>query len=330
MLCLAMLTTAGLRADFFDNSALHGPPSRTSSVHSLDFQVPVRGSVELTGTLAYDEATYYAFDCTFGGGQLVFVWVADHLVCHTNPPFGNTESSTDGSPEYPLPAKKGERAPVVVHVYSYAEAGPVTSAGTANVTVRWAKLAAPMHAGATPAYSPVPAGNLSPESSANELKRRALQSGLKVGWNLWTYNLLDVARLPQSYALSLALCQLSTQKCLTETKIEDGGTAVRVGPFATDQSYWQLYLSFAGLNTSISVTGGQGALNLLVEPLDCAPAAAIEEQPAGGVNCSDFALVVACGSAPAALASRRRAHSRSRPSASPARSSRPRGRRRAI
>ena len=30
---------------------------------------------------------YYAFNCTYGGGQLVFVWLADHLICHTDPPF---------------------------------------------------------------------------------------------------------------------------------------------------------------------------------------------------------------------------------------------------
>ena len=87
---------------------------------------------------------------------------------------------------------------------------------------------------------------------------------------------------------------------LTETKIEStlpgGGYAVRVGPFAADQSYWQLYVSYAGLNVSISATGGTGPLNLLVEPLGCAGAAGTEV--AGGaaapeaLNCSDFALVI--------------------------------------
>lgn len=114
---------------------------------------------------------------------------------------------------YPLPASKGTAVPIVIHVYAYAEAGPVTSAATANVTVRWSKLAAPLHAGAKPPFVAVPEAALSADSSPNELKRRALQNGLKNGWNLWTYNLLDVARLPQSFALSIALCQLSTQKC---------------------------------------------------------------------------------------------------------------------
>lgn len=46
------------------------------------------------------------------------VQVKDYLVCHTNPPFGNTPSSTDGCPENPLSATQGEQAPVVVHVYN--------------------------------------------------------------------------------------------------------------------------------------------------------------------------------------------------------------------
>lgn len=102
-LLAAVLTAsaaAELKLDLFENNAISGTPNTTSTVPSLDFQVAMRGSAEVTGTLTYDETSLYAFDCAFGGGQIVFVWVNDHLVCHTNPPFGNTPSSTDGSPEY--------------------------------------------------------------------------------------------------------------------------------------------------------------------------------------------------------------------------------------
>jgi hypothetical protein len=60
-----------------------------------------------------------AFNCTFAADIIAFVWIRDHLVCHTRPvPFGNSPSSTDGSPEYPLPVKKGQVDPLVVHVYN--------------------------------------------------------------------------------------------------------------------------------------------------------------------------------------------------------------------
>ena len=36
--------------------------------------------------------------------------------------------------------------------------------------------------------------------------------------------------------------------------------SVRVGVFATDQSYWQFYVEYKGLNVSLSVTGGNGTL----------------------------------------------------------------------
>ena len=182
LLLLACPAHAELKLEQFDNSALSGAPASTSTVPTLDFQLAdVRGSAELTGLLTYDETTNFAFDCSFTGGQIVFVWVEDHLVCHTRPvPFGNTPSSTDGSPEYPLRGKKGAQAALVIHVYSYSKGGGVvTSNATAGVSVRWARLVSPMKAGSAPAYEAVPASALSPESSAAEVERRSLQKGLQ-------------------------------------------------------------------------------------------------------------------------------------------------------
>ena len=64
-----------------------------------------------------------------------------------------------------------------------------------------------------------------------------------------------------SAVLTTALCQLSTGDCLNATRIEDTQAAVRVGPFAIDQSYWQLYIGFRGLNVSLSVVGGTHQLH---------------------------------------------------------------------
>jgi len=277
-------TTADLQLEVYENCAMHGHAHVVSSVPSLHLlQVPMGCSAEVTGTLTYNATAFYAFDCSFDGGHLVFVWIDDHLVCHTDPPIARTPSSTDGSPAYPLHAVKGETATVVIHVYAMAPKGYVTSKPVATIDVQWAAISAPAPAHSPLKYTPVPRSALDATLPPNEVLRRQLQNSLKSGWNLWTYNLLDVARLPDSFALSLSLCQLSTQQCLTSIAIEDtlpsGEPAVRVGPFATDQSYWQLYVAFAALNVSISATGGSGTLHLLVEPTSCD-------------NCSDYSLRV--------------------------------------
>ena len=51
--------------------------------------------------------------------------------------------------------------------------------------------------------------------------------------------MLGVVRLPDSAALTTAICQLSTKDCLVQTHIEDPAAQIRVGVFATDLSYWQ-------------------------------------------------------------------------------------------
>ena len=62
----------------------------------------------------------------------------------------------------------------------------------------------------------------------------------------WTYNMLGVARLPESAVVTTALCKLSTSECLSATHIEDNRAQVRVGVFATDASYWQFFLGYKG------------------------------------------------------------------------------------
>ena len=223
---------AELVLDSYDACAIYGPPTSHSAVSSLEFELPSFGcSAEVTGTLNLTGANFFSFDCSFIGGQLVFLWVGDHLVCHTNPPFGNSPSSTDGSPENPLPG--GTAMPVVIHVYAKSDApGTVTSNATAGVAIRWAMLQAPLAAGAKPPYQSVPASALSPASSAVELRRRQLQKGLASGWNTWSYNMLEVVRLPQSFGLNTALCRLSSGHCLSATHIEDEAATTRTTPYA--------------------------------------------------------------------------------------------------
>ena len=285
-------TLAQLKVERFAGASPHGTPISSSTVDSLDLTLGnFTGGVAVSGQIVLPKhaASFYAFDCTFQGGQIAYVWIDDHLVCHTDPPFGNTASSTDGSVVNPLVGAGTSTRHVLVHIASASldGSGRVTSGPVASVSVRWAGLAAPLAAGAAPHFESIPSSLLEPARSPLESQRRALQDGLKNGWNLWGYNLIGLVRLPDSSVLTTALCTLSTAKCLTATRIEDPKAAVRVGPFAIDQSYWQLYLGFEGLNVSISVAGGHGPLHLLVEPLNCGSGSG-----SGSVNCSDFELVM--------------------------------------
>ena len=186
-LWLLLLPAAGLcdlRADIYSNAALSGLPNRRP-VRSLDFQLAnfSGASAEVSGRLTIERASSYAFECSFAGGQLVFVWVDDHLVCHTNPPFSNTRSSTDGCPQNPIPYRHGDTPHILLHIYSASMdgSGKVTSGDDARVSVRWVALEAPRAADAKVPFVPVPASALSSSSSALEEVRRTLQRKLASG-----------------------------------------------------------------------------------------------------------------------------------------------------
>ena len=119
-------TFGALLRETYANSALSGKPTSSEVINSdLKVSFQNHGSTALSGTLKYPISSgFYAFDCSFSGGQLVFVWVADHLVCHTNPPFGHCASDCkgpsscmDGSISNPLRASPNNaRLPLLVHV----------------------------------------------------------------------------------------------------------------------------------------------------------------------------------------------------------------------
>ena len=96
--------------------------------------------------------------------------------------------------------------------------------------------------------------------------------------------MLTAIKLPQSFGVALALCKLSTQACLSDIAIEDKRSTVRVGPFAVDQSYWQFYVGFEGVNVSFRYRreAAPGRSTCSPSPRGCG----------GGVDCADYALVV--------------------------------------
>ena len=170
---------------------LSSPPTNIPCHLSMSRLMPSRAPLKSSGTLAQPNASY-AFDCSFAAGYIAFVWFDDHLICHTTPiPFGNSISSTDGNPAYPLPFTAGTTSTVVVRISSASailnDEDITALLWVRHRSVRWS---APKRAVAHDAkldYHGVPPSALHPDVPSLEKQRRALQDGLKTGWNLWGY-----------------------------------------------------------------------------------------------------------------------------------------------
>ena len=190
--------------------------------------------------------------------------------------------------------------PFVAHIYAASNnsSGDMTSSYDAWVSVRWARLHEPLDAGTIVPTSPLPDLCLSPLSPALEVQRRELQREAASGWRMWTNNLLSIVRLPHSIALTTSFCAITLGQCLLHTHVEDTSAIVRIGPNPVDGSYAQFYISYCGINISISIVGGNRPLRVLIEPVGCGNAGNLmrpgemgELVPRNPVNCSDFLMV---------------------------------------
>lgn len=164
-----------------------------------------------------------------------------------------------------------------------------------GVTVAWAELpttdADDDHGSVPPrnprqvashTYNIIPSATLFPALPGPEEQRRELQRDLVEygGWGPW----LEVDRqnlvlLPQSAALRIELCQVSTKLCPLKLAGE------RVGYHAVDRSYVQMYMWYdGGINVSVAYSGGNGtSLVGFIEAISC-PAA-----------CDDYRIRLSAG-----------------------------------
>jgi hypothetical protein len=133
-----------------------------------------------------------------------------------------------------------------------------------------------------PAFTAIDPAILSPAVVAEEEQRIALQRNITDGWGTWANSVLDLVLMPEGARLTVGLCQVSTNKCITSTRPSDTGT-MRVAEHAYDKTYVRMFLTFQGANVSVEFSSGVGAassdLSLALTPLNCQ-----------AVNCSDFAV----------------------------------------
>lgn len=278
---ISYVTNGMLTKRLYNNSAWVEPSVSTttlSNVSNLTFgENGSPYSAEVEGHLEFDARERYAFDCVFRGSETVaFLYVGDHLVCHSDPyPFGENAYMRDGTTSLPLSnvTIRGKPMPFLLRVYG---SSPFFA------SVRWTTVQIP-NANASTMFETIPSSAfVDVPTNPDEILRRELQRSEASGWSLWSsHNILAAVLLPESAYFRHYICRISTNECLRETYIEDSKADIRVGRFAADKSYWTYYLAYAGVNVSLSFTGGQSPLRVLVDVVNC-----------DNCSSSDYALVV--------------------------------------
>ena len=292
MLALAALgvaTPAGLLLERYSNTQALGAPESTSTVDGADVRLEQANgalSLRLQGTWTPAVSADYVLHCGCAASDHLFLWIDDHMMCDTQSWTG-WQGPTRGPAAVPLKAGKAVYFRAHLHRAQGRPQLPVTMNLTLNMTGE---------------LQPIPASELSPAVPALQARRMTLQRGLLSGWNSWWSTIgakpgyrggmLAVALLPESFALTMVLCQLSTATCLSESTVAGtltGPHRVRPGIKALDASYAELWAPApGGLNVSLrwsaSTHNGGDDLAVLVTPLP--------NSTQRGLNLSDWALAV--------------------------------------
>lgn len=292
----------GVTLSIFNNTALAGAPSTTKTLDTFSVTIPSSGapfSAEAVAALSLpgEEGGLFTFSCEFTGVTTAFFWVDDHLVCQS----GAYEWGKDGNDTDATLHGLSKRSGLVVRLrlmYNGSTPQPEALAratGAQRTAPRGSDGGAQgggasVSAGVTwrvwpsAGYVPLPTTLLTTALPAVEVQRASLQDSLAQGWGTWMHNsVMDVVLLPEASRVTVALCQLSSGRCLSSAVFEDKDT-IRAGPIAYDGSYAQYYVWFDSVNVSVSISAdptqrASGApLNILVEPQSC------------NGNCSDYAV----------------------------------------
>ena len=141
----------------------------------------------------------------------------------------------DGSPAYPLIVSdqmNNLKQTVRIQTWSKPAAG-------ASLTMLWRQCGATQGENCTGELRNIPGSALTTDLPPLEVRRRAFQQPQISGWATWhPHNYLSWVSLPDSSQISLIVCQLSVQDCLTVSYGPDDHTnTLRPGLHAIDRSY---------------------------------------------------------------------------------------------
>ena len=258
--CAAEPLLPGLLLEEFASSHALGAPSNSSVVPLA--QASVQGgagvlSLRLIGTWTPTDAVDILVECSTPGlaSDHLIVWIDDHTVCDTHAWTG-WQGPAVGPAGIRLSAMKAVMVRAELH-----RAAQNESAALALSITRKNGLAL------------APSSELSPEVPALQQRRLSMQRGLLQGWDSWWSTIgaqpgfrggmLSVALMPESFAITFALCQLSTGRCVSEATVAGTLThdTVRPGVKARNASYAELWATApGGLNVSIQWAAGPCSL----------------------------------------------------------------------
>ena len=284
----------GLSLEIFNNSQALGTPRSTAVVGGASVDLgKLAGvlSLRLQGTWTPAETADYVLHCSCAAEDHLFFWVDDHMMCDTHSWTG-WQGPARGPASVPLTAGKAVYIRAHLHRAASRPQIPVTLSLQRNTSGG--------------VLQPIPADELNPAAPALQLRRMEMQRGLLRGWNSWWSTIgakpgfrggmLAVALLPESFALTMVLCQLSTGTCLSESTVAGtltGPHRVRPGIKSLDAKYAELWAPApGGLNVSIqwsatAAAGEDSSVAVLVTPLPNST-----QRRLGGLNLSDYAVAM--------------------------------------
>jgi hypothetical protein len=174
----------------------------------------------------------------------------------------------------------------------------VSSSVESAFAVTWAAVTPGGPPPASTAFVPIPqTALLAPSPDHPQMMRFAAQRKAASGWGAWHRpSALAATLLPEGATLTVGLCQVSVDACMDPTAVftpeQDRGqeepksdAVSRPGVYAWDRSYWQLYLTWHGLNVSLEWSGTNA--NQLGGDQDVSVVATVVDG-----NASDFTLLL--------------------------------------
>lgn len=270
------------------NSMLHATPSADCVVGTKQGQCADKNAcARLCQTLASQGCVGFVWRNTLkSGAKMCFMRKLDPKV-----PKDSCQSELVADVDYDSFAKVGADGCTIAKGFCPpAKASPQQRQKSAPVAVSWARGNA---AGTAPTtWIPFVAGRkealiaLTPTLSPAEATRSKLQRSLQDGWGSWANSVLDFVLLPEGAVLSMALCRISTKKCIEYTNPSDT-THMRVAEHAYDKSYVRMFLTHENANVSAVFSSGKpGSSSAHKLSL------AVHSVNGCGGDCGDFALAL--------------------------------------
>lgn len=227
-LVAAVAAAGGLTLEQYNNTQALGKPFVTTKVPHFaitGISGATPGSFRILGSWTPKTTAQYVFACDCMPEDHLFVWIDDHMMCDTRPWTG-WQGKAVGPASIPLQA--GRAVFVRAHLHH--------SVGSANSTV---SLRVSLNS-SSGVLNSIPQTQLTTSVPPLQERRLQMQRGLLQGWNSWWSTIgaipgfrggmLAVALLPESFALTVVLCQISTRKCLSEATVAGTLTHVTVRP----------------------------------------------------------------------------------------------------